>query len=53
MMRTVMPALFVAVAAMLFVYALFLDHALDAIGALPYAGRAVVCASCSSRRRRS
>jgi hypothetical protein len=34
-MRTVMPALFLAVGALLIGYALFLNDALDAIGALP------------------
>ena len=42
-MRTVMPVLFVAVAAMLILYGLFLEHALDAIGAIPYAARLVIC----------
>ena len=35
-MRTVMPVLFVAVAALLILYGLFLGQALDAIGAIPY-----------------
>ena len=34
-----MPALFLAVGALLIGYALFLDNALDAIGALPYVVR--------------
>ena len=38
-MRTVMPILFVAVAALLILYGLFLGRALDAIGAMPYAAR--------------
>ena len=42
-MRTVMPVLFVAVAALLIFYGLFLGRALDAIGAIPYAARLVCC----------
>jgi len=42
-MRTVMPVLFVAVGAMLILYGLFLGHALDAIGAIPYLVRLVIC----------
>jgi spermidine synthase len=42
-MRTVMPVLFVAVGAMLILYGLFLGHALDAIGAIPYLPRLVIC----------
>jgi hypothetical protein len=42
-MRTVMPVLFVAVGAMLILYGLFLGHALDAIGAIPYPARFVIC----------
>ena len=42
-MRTFMPILFVAIAAILLGYALFLDQALDAIGALPYLARLVLC----------
>ena len=38
-MRTVMPVLFVAVAALLILYGLFLGRALDAIGAIPYSAR--------------
>jgi len=38
-MRTVMPVLFIAVAALLIVYGLFLGRALDAIGAIPYGAR--------------
>jgi len=42
-MRTVMPVLFIAVGAMLILYGLFLGHALDAIGAVPYPARLVIC----------
>ena len=42
-MRTVMPALFLAIGAMLMLYGLFLDHALDGIGTLPYPARLVFC----------
>jgi spermidine synthase len=42
-MRTVMPALFLAIGGLLILYALFIDRALDAIGALPYAERLVWC----------
>ncbi len=42
-MKTVMPVLFVVVAAMLLGYALYLDRALEAIGALPYAERLALC----------
>jgi spermidine synthase len=42
-MRIVMPALFVAVAALLILYGLFLGRALDAIGAIPYAARLASC----------
>ena len=45
-MRAVMPVIFLAIAALLIGYALFLNIALDAIGALPYAGAAVCFASC-------
>jgi hypothetical protein len=38
-MRTLMPAVFLAVGALLIGYALFLNNALDAIGALPYGVR--------------
>ena len=48
-----MPILFVVVAAMLAGYALYLDHALDAIGALPLRGAARLVLRASSRRRRS
>jgi hypothetical protein len=42
-MRTVMPVLFIAVGAMLVLYGLFLGHALDAIGSIPYLARLVIC----------
>jgi spermidine synthase len=42
-MRLVMPIFFVAISALLVGYALFLDNALDAIGALPYGARLVFC----------
>ena len=42
-MRGFMPALFVAIAALLIGYALFLNLALDAIGALPYCARLALC----------
>ena len=42
-MKMVMPILFVVVAAMLASYAIYLDRALDAIGALPYAERLAMC----------
>jgi spermidine synthase len=42
-MRTIMPILFVAVGAILTLYGLFLGHALDAIGAIPYPARLVIC----------
>ena len=42
-MRTVMPVLFVAVAALLILYGLFLGRTLDAIGAIPYAARLASC----------
>ena len=41
--RVFMPILFVVVAAMLAGYALYLDYALDAIGAYPYAERLALC----------
>ena len=41
--RIVMPAIFLAIGALLLVAALFLDRALDAIGDLPYAARLVSC----------
>ena len=42
-MRAVMPVIFLAIAALLIGYALFLNIALDAIGALPYAARLLSC----------
>ena len=42
-MRTIMPVLFLAVGAMLIFYGLFLGQALDAIGAIPYPARLVIC----------
>jgi hypothetical protein len=42
-MRVFMPALFVAIAAILVGYALYLNLALDAIGALPYYSRLLFC----------
>ena len=41
--RVFMPILFVLVGAMLLGYAFFLNDALDAIGALPYAERLALC----------
>ena len=41
--RVVMPIIFVVIAAMLAAYALYLNVALDAIGALPYAARLALC----------
>ncbi len=38
-MRLAMPPIFLAIGALLILYALFLDNALDAIGALPYGAR--------------
>ena len=42
-MRTLMPALFLAIGGLLILYALFINQALDLIGALPYAERLVCC----------
>ena len=42
-MRTVMPILFVAVAGLLILYGLFLGQALEAIGAIAYPARLVIC----------
>ena len=42
-MKTFMPVLFVVVAALLLGYGLFLDRALDAIGAYAYAERLILC----------
>jgi len=41
--RQVMPAIFLAIGALLIGYGLFLDHALDFIGTFPYALRLVFC----------
>ena len=42
-MRTVMPVIFLAIGALLIGYALFLNFALDAIGAYSYVGRLAAC----------
>ncbi len=42
-MRTVMPALFVAVGVILILYGLYLGRVLDLIGAFPYPARLVIC----------
>ena len=42
-MRVFMPALFLAIGALLIGYAFFLNTALDAIGALPYLARLAFC----------
>jgi hypothetical protein len=42
-MRTVMPALFVAVGVILILYGLYLGRVLDSIGAIAYPARLVVC----------
>ena len=42
-MRTLMPALFLAIGGLLISYALFINQALDAIGSLPYGARLVCC----------
>jgi spermidine synthase len=41
--RTTMPKIFLAIFAILVVYAFFIDYALDWIGALPYVLRIVLC----------
>jgi predicted membrane-bound spermidine synthase len=41
--RQVMPFIFAAIAALVLLYGLYLDHVLDAIGVLPYAARLVLC----------
>jgi hypothetical protein len=41
--RTTMPKIFLAIFAILVVYAFFIDYALNAIGALPYVLRVVLC----------
>jgi spermidine synthase len=42
-MRVAMPPIFLAIGALLILYALFLNNALDAIGALPYGARLLLC----------
>jgi spermidine synthase len=42
-MRVVMPVLFLTIAALLILYALFINQALDKVGALPYGVRLVFC----------
>ncbi len=42
-MRVVMPAVFLAIATLLILYALFINQALDGIGALPYGARLILC----------
>ena len=42
-MRVVMPVLFLVVGGILILYALYINHALDAIGGLPYGARLVCC----------
>jgi spermidine synthase len=42
-MRTVMPALFVAVGVILILYGLYLGRVLDSIGAFPYPARLLIC----------
>jgi hypothetical protein len=42
-MRAIMPVIFLLIAALLIGYALFLNLALDAIGALPYVARLLFC----------
>jgi hypothetical protein len=42
-MRVVMPVIFLAIGALLISYAFFINIALDAIGALPYAERLLLC----------
>ena len=42
-MRSVMPSLFIAIGALLITYALFINWALDGIGALPYGARLICC----------
>ncbi len=42
-MRAVMPVFFLAIGGLLIAYALFINQALDAIGALPYGARLVCC----------
>ncbi|MFY9969251.1 MAG: hypothetical protein WAK41_07535, partial [Roseiarcus sp.] len=42
-MRLVMPLVFLGVGALLILYAVFINNALDAIGALPYGARLLCC----------
>ena len=42
-MRTLMPAVFLAIGGLLLLYAIMINHALDGIGALPYGERLVAC----------
>ena len=42
-MRLFMPLVFLAIGALLISYALFINNALDGIGALPYGARLVLC----------
>jgi hypothetical protein len=42
-MRIAMPPIFLAIGALLIFYALFLNNALDAIGAFPYGARLLLC----------
>ena len=42
-MRTLMPAVFLAIGGLLLFYAIMINHALDGIGALPYGERLVAC----------
>ncbi len=42
-MRIAMPVLFLVVGGILILYALYINHALDAIGGLPYGARLVCC----------
>jgi hypothetical protein len=42
-MRIAMPPIFLAIGALLILYALFLNEGLDAIGALPYGERLLLC----------
>jgi hypothetical protein len=42
-MRTVMPILFIVVGIMLILYGLYLGHVLDAVGAMAYPARLLIC----------
>jgi spermidine synthase len=42
-MRTLMPAVFLAIGGLLLLYAIMINHALDGVGALPYGERLVAC----------